>query len=54
MNQGWKILKIYTRPTSPYVLVNSMIYIENSQNFYSFYSIKRSPWLADEWILPAL
>ena len=33
--QGWKILKISTRSTSTYVLVNLIIYIGNSQNFYS-------------------
>ena len=29
ITQGWKILKISTCPTSPYVLVNSIIYIRN-------------------------
>ena len=52
--QGWKILKFFTRPTSPYVLVNSILNIGNSQNFYSFYSIRHSPWRVDEWIFPAL
>ena len=52
--QGWKILKFFTRPTSPYVLVNSIINIGNSQNFYSSYSIRHLPWRADEWIFPAL
>ena len=52
--QGWKILKISTRPTSPYVLVNSIIYVENSQNFYSSCSMRHSPCRADEWIFPAL
>ena len=52
--QGWKILKFFTRPTSPYVLVNSIINIGNSQNFYSSYSIRHLPWRADEGIFPAL
>ena len=52
--QGWKILKISTRPTSPYVLVNSIIYIGNGQNFYSSCNMKHSPCRADEWIFPAL
>ena len=53
-SQEWKILKISTHPTSPYVLVNSIIYIENSQHFYSSCSMRHSPWRADEWIFPAL
>ena len=52
--QGWKILKFFTCPTSPYVLVNSILNIGNSQNFYSSYSIRHSPWRADEWIFQAL
>ena len=52
--QGWKILKFFTRPTSPYVLVNSILNIGHCQNFYSSYSIRHSPWRADEWIFPAL
>ena len=51
---GWKILKISTCPTSPYVLVNLIINIGNSQNFYLSYSIRHSPWRADEWIFPAM
>ena len=52
--QGWNTLKISTCPTSPYVLVNSIINIGNSQNFYTSYSIRHSPWRADEWIFPVL
>ena len=52
--QGWKILEISTRPTSTYVLVNSIIYIGNSQSFYSSCSMRHSPWRANEWIFPAL
>ena len=44
--QGKKILKLSTHPTCPYVFVNSIIYIGNSQNFYS--SIPS--WPADKWI----
>ena len=29
--QGWKILKFFTRPTSPYVLVNSILNIGKSK-----------------------
>ena len=54
MCDGWKILKFFTHPTSPYVLVNSILNIGNSQNFHSSYSIRHSPWRADEWIFPAL
>ena len=42
IEQGWKILKISTHPTSPYVLVNSIINIGNSQfdsKFLLSYSI---------------
>ena len=53
-DQGWKILKISTRPTSPYVLVNSIIYTGNSLNFYSSCRLRQSPWPADEWIFSAL
>ena len=65
--QGWKILKISTHPTLPYVLINSIFYIDNSQNFYLSYSIRHSPqnfyfsysirhspWRAEEWIFQAL
>ena len=52
--QGRKILKIPTRPTSPYVVVNSIIYIGNSQNFYSSCSLRHLPWQADKCIFPAL
>ena len=52
--QGWKILKISTRPPSPFVLVNSIINIGNSEKFYLSYSIRHSLWRADEMIFPAL
>ena len=51
--QGWKIL-ISSRPTSPYVLVNLINNIGNSQNFCLSYSTRHSPWRVDEWIFPAL
>ena len=49
--QGWKILKISICPTSPYVLVNSIINIGNVK-----FSTRPAylPWRADEWIFPAL
>ena len=50
--QGWKILKFFTRPTSPYVLVNSIINIGNSQNFYSSYSIRHSPGCSSGFFQP--
>ena len=53
---GGKFLKflLSRHPKSPYVLVNSIIYIGNSQNFYSSCSMRHSPWQADKWIFPAL
>ena len=55
LHHGWKFLTISTCSTSPYVLVNSIIYIGSSQNLYSSYSIRRLlPWRADQWIFPAL
>ena len=33
---------------------SALVNIGNIQNFYSPYSIRHSPWRADEWIFPAL
>ena len=46
--QGWNILKNSTHPTCPHVFVNSIIYIGNSQNFYSYCIMRYSPWQTDK------
>ena len=33
---------------------SALVYIGNSQKFYSSCSMRHSPWRADEWIFPAL
>ena len=52
-SRGGKFLK-FLLVIHHHVLVNSIIYIGNSQKFYSSCSMRRSPWPADEWIFPAL
>ena len=32
ISRGWKSFKISTRPACPYLFVNTIIYIGNSQN----------------------
>ena len=53
-HRGGKLFKFLTHPTSQCLLINSILNIGNSQNFYSSYSIRHSPWRVDEWIFPAL